>query len=163
MSQRPVHRYSALALSMACALMLPLAGHAQDSAREQQLEQRVAQLEQQLNELKAMIQAQKAAPAAAGWRDFLGAKLPEYLVPSSFTLLDALPLAPNGKLDVSALPTGDAGTAALTDRYIEARDDTEKRLVEIWERVLGVRPIGVHHRFFDLGGHSLLAVRLAAE
>ncbi len=110
-----------------------------------------------------IVSAQKAAPAAAGWRDFLGAKLPEYLVPSSFTLLDALPLAPNGKLDVSALPTGDAGTAALTDRYIEARDDTEKRLVEIWERVLGVRPIGVHHRFFDLGGHSLLAVRLAAE
>ncbi|KZC39367.1 MULTISPECIES: hypothetical protein [Rhodanobacter] len=63
MSQRPTHRYSALALSMACALMLPLAGHAQNNAREQQLEQRVAQLEQQLNELKAMIQAQKAAPA----------------------------------------------------------------------------------------------------
>lgn len=63
MSQRPVHRFSALALSMACALMLPLAGHAQNNAREQQLEQRVAQLEQQLNELKAMIQAQKAAPA----------------------------------------------------------------------------------------------------
>ncbi|NMW24154.1 hypothetical protein HFP05_07060, partial [Rhodanobacter denitrificans] len=63
MTTRNTNRYSALALSMACALMLPLAGHAQSDTREQQLEQRVAQLEQQLNELKAMIQAQKAAPA----------------------------------------------------------------------------------------------------
>ncbi|MDW2981242.1 MAG: porin [Rhodanobacter sp.] len=63
MTTRHTHRYTALALSMACALMLPLAGHAQNDTREQQLEQRVAQLEQQLNELKAMIQAQKAAPA----------------------------------------------------------------------------------------------------
>jgi hypothetical protein len=62
MATRQTHHRSALALSLACALMLPLAAHAQDDTREQQLEQRVAQLEQQLNELKAMIQAQKAAP-----------------------------------------------------------------------------------------------------
>jgi len=63
MTTRYPNRYKALALSMACALMLPLAAHAQSDTREQQLEQRVAQLEQQLNELKAMIQAQKTAPA----------------------------------------------------------------------------------------------------
>ena len=66
MTTRHTNRYKALALSMACALALPLAAHAQHAqsdAREQQLEQRVAQLEQQLNELKAMIKAQKAAPA----------------------------------------------------------------------------------------------------
>ena len=63
MTIRSVNRYKALALSTACALMLPLAAHAQSDVREQQLEQRVAQLEQQLNELKAMIQAQKTAPA----------------------------------------------------------------------------------------------------
>lgn len=57
------NRHTALALSMACALLLPLAAHAQNDSREQQLEQRVAQLEQQLNELKGMIQAQKTAPA----------------------------------------------------------------------------------------------------
>lgn len=57
------NRHTALALSMACALLLPLAAHAQNDTREQQLEQRVAQLEQQLNELKGMIQAQKTAPA----------------------------------------------------------------------------------------------------
>lgn len=65
MTTRHTNRRNALALSMACALMLPLAGHAQSDTREQQLEQRVAQLEQQLNELKAMVQAQKAAPAPA--------------------------------------------------------------------------------------------------
>jgi hypothetical protein len=66
MTTRYPNRYRALALSMACALALPLAAHAQNSdTREQQLEQRVAQLEQQLNELKAMIQAQKSAPAPA--------------------------------------------------------------------------------------------------
>ncbi|WP_426687738.1 hypothetical protein [Rhodanobacter ginsengiterrae] len=64
MTTRHTNRRTALALSMACALMLPLAGHAQSDTREQQLEQRVAQLEQQLNELKAMVQAQKAAPPA---------------------------------------------------------------------------------------------------
>ncbi|HEV2681773.1 MAG TPA: hypothetical protein VGV14_14810 [Rhodanobacter sp.] len=63
MTTRYPNRYKALALSMACALLLPLAAHAQSDAREQQLEQRVAQLEQQLNELKAMIQAQKTTPA----------------------------------------------------------------------------------------------------
>lgn len=63
MTMRYPNRYTALALSMACALLLPLAAHAQSDVREQQLEQRVAQLEQQLNELKAMIQAQKTAPA----------------------------------------------------------------------------------------------------
>ncbi|GAB2540252.1 hypothetical protein [Rhodanobacter koreensis] len=63
MTTRFPNRYTALALSMACALLLPLAAHAQSDTREQQLEQRVAQLEQQLNELKAMIQAQKTAPA----------------------------------------------------------------------------------------------------
>ena len=64
---RTAYRHSALPLAMACALVLPLAGHAQDATREQQLEQRVAQLEQQLNELKSLVQAQAAqtrAPAA---------------------------------------------------------------------------------------------------
>ncbi|MGB5852821.1 MAG: hypothetical protein WBG85_11065, partial [Rhodanobacter sp.] len=65
MATRQTHHRSALALSLACALMLPLAAHAQSDTREQQLEQRVAQLEQQLNALKAMIQAQRAAPAPA--------------------------------------------------------------------------------------------------
>lgn len=65
MTTRQTHRHSALALSMACALMLPLAGHAQGDTREQRLEQRVAQLEQQLNELKGMIRAQQAAAPAA--------------------------------------------------------------------------------------------------
>ncbi|WEN15525.1 hypothetical protein PY254_02270 [Rhodanobacter sp. AS-Z3] len=63
MKTRHTNRGTALALSIACALMLPLTGHAQSDTREQQLEQRVAQLEQQLNELKAMVQAQKPAPA----------------------------------------------------------------------------------------------------
>jgi len=65
MTTRQTHRHSALALSMACALMLPLAGRAQGDTREQRLEQRVAQLEQQLNELKGMIRAQQAAAPAA--------------------------------------------------------------------------------------------------
>jgi hypothetical protein len=65
MTTRYPNRYKALALSLACALAMPLTAHAQNDAREQQLEQRVAQLEQQLNELKAMIQAQKTAPAPA--------------------------------------------------------------------------------------------------
>ncbi|MGB6841047.1 MAG: alpha/beta fold hydrolase, partial [Candidatus Sulfotelmatobacter sp.] len=93
-------------------------------------------------------------------REFLRAKLPEYMVPSAFVPLKAMPLTPNGKVNRRALPAPDQADLAPTTKFAAPKDAIESRLVQIWEAVLGVRPIGVRHNFFELGGHSLVAVRL---
>jgi amino acid adenylation domain-containing protein len=95
-------------------------------------------------------------------RRFLKDKLPESMVPAVVVLLDALPLAPNGKLDRQALPAPDRSRPGLEKVFVVPRDDLERQLADIWEEVLGVRPVGVTDNFFELGGHSLLAVRLFA-
>ena len=95
-------------------------------------------------------------------RRFLKDKLPGSMVPAVVVLLDALPVAPNGKLDRRALPAPDRSRPELEKAFIAPRDDLERQLADIWEEVLGVRPVGVTDNFFALGGHSLLAVRLFA-
>lgn len=94
-------------------------------------------------------------------RQDLQDKLPDYMIPSAFVLLESLPLTPNGKVDRRALPAPDnfVGTAEV----MAPRDSTELKLAQIWQEVLQVNPIGVQDDFFDLGGHSLLAVRLMAH
>ena len=94
---------------------------------------------------------------------FLKAKLPEYMIPSIFMFLDALPLTPSGKLDRKSLPAPDRNRDGLEQTYVAPRDNVEYRLAKIWEDILGVRPIGVTDNFFESGGHSLLAVRLLAR
>ncbi|QSQ19869.1 amino acid adenylation domain-containing protein [Pyxidicoccus parkwayensis] len=93
----------------------------------------------------------------------LGRRLPEYMVPSVLMKLDALPLAPTGKVDRKALPVPDISRAELKGGYEAPRDELERQLVAVWEEVLGVRPVGVRDDFFALGGHSLLAIRLLAR
>jgi amino acid adenylation domain-containing protein len=95
-------------------------------------------------------------------RRFLKGKLPEFMLPAVVVLLDALPLAPNGKLDRLALPAPDRSRPGLEKAFVAPRDDLERQLASIWEEVLDVRPVGVTDNFFELGGHSLLAVRLFA-
>jgi amino acid adenylation domain-containing protein len=100
-----------------------------------------------------------APPAAIELREHLAATLPDYLVPETYVVLPSLPLSPAGKLDRGALP--EPGEAALPRADAAApRDEMELRLVEVWEDLLGVRPVGIHDDFFALGGHSLLALRL---
>jgi amino acid adenylation domain-containing protein len=102
-------------------------------------------------------------PTTTDLRSFLKEKLPEYMVPAIFVMLDALPLMPNGKVDRRALPAPDRAKPESEKAFVAPRDDLELQLAQIWEEVLGVRPIGVRDNFFELGGHSLLAARLFAS
>jgi amino acid adenylation domain-containing protein len=102
------------------------------------------------------------APTAGDLRTFLKGKVPEYMVPSVFILLDSLPTMPNGKVDRGALPKPDQTRPEMQKIFVGPRDDLELQLTVLWEEVLNIRPIGVTDNFFELGGHSLLAVRLFA-
>ncbi len=90
--------------------------------------------------------------------------LPDYMVPSAFVSLAAIPLNPNGKVDRRALTQMDV-TLAASREYVAPRNETERLLVDIWAVVLGLAPekIGVHDNFFELGGHSLLATQLISK
>ena len=95
-------------------------------------------------------------------REFLKHKLPEYMVPGSFVVLDSLPLTASGKLNRRALPEPDQ-SVNKPKRLRSTETPLENSLTAIWADVLQVKAIGVNDNFFELGGHSLLAVRLFAQ
>ena len=107
-----------------------------------------------------LVPSQEKTPTIDELRCFLKQKLPDYMVPSAFVILDSLPLTANGKLDRRALPAPEPTRARSEQLFIPPRDDLELQLQKIWEKVLGMKSIGIRDNFFDLGGHSLLAVRL---
>ncbi len=94
-------------------------------------------------------------------REFLQQQLPEYMIPSVFVALDALPLTPSGKVDRRSLPS--PTTINQSQLAITPRDTWELQLTQIWSEVLGVDWVGIRDNFFESGGHSLLAVRLMAQ
>ncbi|GAX45188.1 amino acid adenylation domain-containing protein [Tolypothrix sp. NIES-4075] len=97
-------------------------------------------------------------------REFLKEKLPEYMIPAVFVVLDSLPLTPNGKLDRLALTALDTATSRSIDKtYIAPRNSTELTLAKIWGEVLNIERVGIYDNFFDLGGNSLLTVRLLEQ
>ncbi|HWM71527.1 MAG TPA: amino acid adenylation domain-containing protein, partial [Steroidobacteraceae bacterium] len=101
-------------------------------------------------------------PSAEELRTHLMRVLPEYMVPSAFVALDAMPLSPNGKLDRRALP--EPQLAAYVSRQYEApQGEVEEALARIWQLLLPVERVGRHDNFFELGGHSLLGMKLIAK
>ena len=90
-------------------------------------------------------------------REHLYQVMPGYMVPSFFIPLEKMPLTPNGKIDVKALPEQSVNSAA---QYVEPQTETEKILAELWQEVLNVERVGLTDNFFLLGGHSLLAMNL---
>ena len=102
-------------------------------------------------------------PPPADLRKHLKETLPDYMVPSLFVELEALPLTANGKINRAALPAPAAGTASPAAGLVAPRDALEARIVNVWRQVLGVSRVGITDSFFDLGGHSMLAVRMTSE
>jgi amino acid adenylation domain-containing protein len=96
-------------------------------------------------------------------RAFLQQRLPEYMAPATFVLLEALPLTATGKLDRAALPKPEQAAAASDRPYVAPRTLVEAILAAIWAQALGVARVGRHDDFFALGGHSLLATRIVNQ
>jgi acyl carrier protein len=96
-------------------------------------------------------------------RSFLRSKLPDYMMLSTFVLLDALPLTPNGKVDRHALPAPNYSRAEWEETLVAPRTPTEQLIADIWTQVLGLERIGVNNNFFEFGGHSLLATRIITQ
>lgn len=92
-------------------------------------------------------------------RGLLRRKLPDYMIPSVFVYLDAMPLTPNGKVDRRALPAPGPSRTELRESYIAPRTPVEEALAGIWAEVLGRDRVGINDNFFEIGGHSLLAIR----
>ncbi|MBW4650218.1 MAG: amino acid adenylation domain-containing protein [Kastovskya adunca ATA6-11-RM4] len=113
--------------------------------------------------LAAYIVPNPSPSSAKELRNWLKQKLPEYMMPSAYVMLESLPLTSNGKIDRRALPACDRASLAKAATIVPPRDALERQLVHIWEETLEISPIGVQDNFFELGGHSLVAVRLMAQ
>ncbi|TBR56740.1 non-ribosomal peptide synthetase [Westiellopsis prolifica IICB1] len=114
-------------------------------------------------QLIAYVVPYKQQSTAKELRIFLKQRLPDYMIPSVFILMENLPQMPNGKVDRQKLLALEVKQPSLEKDFVAPRDDLELQLTQIWEEVLGISPIGVTDNFFELGGHSLLAVRLMAK
>ncbi|HEY0738045.1 MAG TPA: amino acid adenylation domain-containing protein [Herpetosiphonaceae bacterium] len=96
-------------------------------------------------------------------RAFLKDRLPDYMIPSAFVLLDAFPLTPNEKVDRQALPVPDLAQLMPVGELVAPRTPTEELLAGIWAGTLGLSQIGMDDHFFELGGHSLLATQVLSR
>ncbi|MBN1220775.1 MAG: amino acid adenylation domain-containing protein [Anaerolineae bacterium] len=110
-----------------------------------------------------VVPKQEPAPSQNELRRYLAEKLPDYMLPSLFVPLAALPLTTHGKVDRHALPKPDKVALSQEETYVAPRNPVEQKLARLWANILGLERVGVTDNFFELGGHSLLAVRLIAQ
>lgn len=96
-------------------------------------------------------------------RRYAKEKLPDYLSPSLYVLLEKFPLTPSGKVDRKALPAPDKSRSESLQPYVSPRNETEKALAAVWSEVLGVKQVGVYDNFFELGGDSILGIQMIAR
>jgi acyl carrier protein len=103
------------------------------------------------------------APTITTLRRALAETLPDYMIPSAYVFLDALPLTATGKIDRPSLP--DPGTARpeLDNPFVAPRGPIEETLAEIWSDMLGLEQVGINDNFFELGGHSLIATQIISR
>jgi amino acid adenylation domain-containing protein len=103
------------------------------------------------------------APSVSDLRAHLKRDLPEYMVPSEFVTMNALPISPNGKVDRKALPNPQRSALKPETDFAAPSDPLEQMLTRLWAKVLRIKRVGLHDNFFELGGHSLLALRISVE
>jgi len=96
-------------------------------------------------------------------RQFLKQQLPDFMVPTIFMALEAMPLTPNGKVDRKALPEPDASRPELEANYVAPRTPIEQEIADIWTQVLNLKRVGIYDNFFELGGYSLLAIQVVSR
>jgi acyl carrier protein len=109
-----------------------------------------------------VVDAARGAAPDSDIRSFLRKSLPEYMIPSAFVVLDALPKTPNGKIDTKALPPP-MPLGAEESGFVPPRSPMEESLASIWARVLELASVGIRDDFFAMGGHSLLANQVVAR
>ena len=107
-----------------------------------------------------IVPNQKSIPTISELHRYLREKLPEYMVPAAFVILDVMPLTSNGKVDRRALPLPETHRPELETTYVVPQNEAEQLITSTWQEVLQVEQVGIHDNFFDLGGHSLLLVRV---
>ncbi|MUH00261.1 AMP-binding protein, partial [Scytonema sp. UIC 10036] len=112
-----------------------------------------------LNNPKSKIQN----PKFHELRQFLKQKLPQYMIPKAYVILESFPLTPNGKIARHALPAPNQFIFHREEDYLAPRTPVEDVLAEIWSQLLGTENLGVCDNFFELGGHSLLATQLVSR
>jgi amino acid adenylation domain-containing protein len=110
-----------------------------------------------------IVLSTEADASVSELRHHLRQELPDYMIPSLFITMDAMPLTPNAKVDRRALPAPNWARQRLREAYEAPRTLVEETLTEIFQEVLGLEQVGVHDDFFDLGGHSLLATRVVSR
>ncbi|HSQ13786.1 MAG TPA: condensation domain-containing protein, partial [Candidatus Deferrimicrobium sp.] len=113
--------------------------------------------------LTAYVVTGESAPSTGELRTFLKQKLPEFMVPASFVMLDAIPLLPNGKVDRQSLPPLRERSFAADRTRTEPRTEIEALVAQLWRETLNLDLLGVGDNFFELGGHSLLAAQVVAK
>ena len=109
------------------------------------------------------LQAKAARKLVPQLQAYLAEKLPEYMVPSAFVVLESLPVTANGKVDRLALPAPQPIKLEWAGGYVAPHTSIEEVLVKIWVEVLGIKRVGIRDNFFELGGHSLLATQLVSR
>ncbi|MER7466101.1 amino acid adenylation domain-containing protein [Streptomyces sp. NPDC097981] len=133
-------------------------------AEHPDVEQAVVGVEQRGGDRRLVAHLVCTRPVPAGeLREHLSRRLPGYMVPAAFVLLDELPLNVNGKVDRAALPAAQDADARDGTDHVPPTTPLEKELAEIWADALGIERVGLLDNFFSLGGHSLLVTHLSAR
>ena len=111
----------------------------------------------------ATSESQKSVSIADELRHFLQQRLPKYMVPSAYMLLDAFPLTANGKVDRKALPVPRSFSSHESAGYVSPQTELEQLVANVWQEMLQLEKVGIHDNFFELGGDSLLATRVISQ
>jgi amino acid adenylation domain-containing protein len=106
------------------------------------------------------LQGRLAERLVPDLQHFLEERLPTYMIPAAFALVESLPLLPSGKIDERALPEPEGLRPDLPSAYVPPRSQLERSIMQVWREILRIEKIGVHDNFFDLGGYSLLLVQV---